>query len=336
MPFEYQPPGRGPKGLLPKDKELPAELIHGSNAAVEQWSSGALPDGTDADVDVQALIAAHGSPALQAIANGGANQFDALMNGDNPDTGNEIGNIFDKDISHWVNDHVEGQYPFDHHDENMAFLNQSKESQVHNSFSPTNTLIHKADTANQAQHSLNNDIINGQNDMSFTNLNEDSNLTNQPISFDLPSTIPASFEPGTQDVTDTQMAERAQGEFDEFINHASVDDAVDSPHKDSLDLGASVLGKRKAADADAGVISPKKLRHEGDLDEDEEFTLAAADAFEANGGHDLTTSSSAYNEDVSVPRLFSENDFFSSDYLTAGTEATEMEDGGEVEQYGRA
>jgi hypothetical protein len=326
MPFEYRPP-MGPKGLLPKDQQLPEKLVRGSNPVVEQWMNDASPDSTE--VDVQALVATNGNEDLQAIGNEEATDFGAVANGCNiRNTGIGISNIFDKDISRWVNDNLDDQYPFDHHAENMAFLNAAKETQVDDAFSPTDTVPHEADTNNLAIASFNDsNIANEENDFSFNIV--DTNMAEQPISFDLPSMIQDSSAPGTQDVTETQMAELAQGEFDEFINHASVE-TVNSPHRD---LGTSMLGKRKAPE-DADASSLKKARQ--DLDEDEAFALAAAEVFDAQGDYNITTSSYAFGDD-SMPRtLLSENNNFSSSYLTADTAATEMEDGGEVMEYGCA
>lgn len=63
----------------------------------------------------------------------------------------------------------------------------------------------------------------------------DQNDPSQHVSFDNPAGMQDSFEPGSQAVGETQLAERAQGELVEFLE------------KPKLAFGSSILGKRKTS-----------------------------------------------------------------------------------------
>jgi hypothetical protein len=310
MPFEYHPPRFGPRGKLPKDK-VPCELIGERNSEIEHWMSGANGDGAEAPIDLMDPVVER-STAPEAAAEGeaGFDHFQALMNDDN-----DTPNIPDKDLSHWVDDKLNDLHPFDHTAENLEYLDQT-DAQFSSTadafdFGP----LDQTEAAGEAQ--------NAQNKLSFE-LNG-SNATQPPISFDLPSTVQESFQPGSQDVSETQMAERARGEFEEFVNQPVADEATNagnaiatttipnidlgssilSKRKDSptveaadnslstntttsIDFGASILGKRKDS-PNAEPEAHKKAKHQKDNDEDEAFAGAAEESFDADEAYQIAT-----------------------------------------------
>ena len=71
-----------------------------------------------------------------------------------------------------------------------------------------------------------------------------------------------SFEPGTQNIGETQVAERAQGELMEYVDHplpaTNLNSAEASDGMPGYDFGASIPGKRKASPTEGQAVEGKK------------------------------------------------------------------------------
>ena len=333
MPFEYNPPRFGPRGLLPKEKEIPAELVPARNVDIEYWMSGANGAGPDTPIDLTEQEADAGEGDA---VEGDANDFDALINEDSinndstdvePATTDDLPSVFDKDVSEWLGTNFDDVYPFDHTAENLEYLAQTNGQEIGGEFPSTDT-FDTVMTNFTEQHDGNG--TSPQQAILFDQISTDA--TEPPISFNLPSTVQESFEPGTQDISDTQMAERAQNEFLEFADlppitdsssatAANVNELANAIDPAQFDFGTSILGKRKASpvapDQEATVKSPRYN------DEDEAFALAAEESFDAERDYDFTSDTAGFGGDASVPRaMLGEYDFGIIDEATA-----EMDDG---------
>ena len=233
MPFEYHPPRFGSRGKLPQDKsdELAEKLGLngvGGNERVESWMSGANGAGAVREKGKQKQRQKSKTPDL----------FAELMNTpDGVEGGQDLGglpapapapapvpahgaSIYD----HELNEILDQTYPFD---PTLDWNNFDLGTGNFTTVGQTNEGQHSSNTASAAQHHHHE-----QEPSSFTQPNTTteniSNLTQNPISFDAlpPSTVNESFQPGTQEVGETQIAERAAGEFEEFIN-AQPEDNTD-------------------------------------------------------------------------------------------------------------
>ena len=350
MSFEYHPPQYGPKGKLPKDKAFP-DLVNASNRTVDHWMSGGkgAGPGPNQTVDLKEDDEVEDLTTTAVNENGtaaGNGDFEALLPQDSAtEDANATRSILDKDITYWVDNNIDNHYPFDHTAANIEYINstndqlESTEDQL-----PTVDTIN-TNTFTQIEEMMKNVDKGAGQQVSFDNV--DTNVAEPPISFNLPSTVPEtdSFAQGTQDVSDTQMADRVQGEFEEFINVPSTEDCVTGANESSdidgfvnINTPSSVLGKRKATpDVEAIVygveqkaISPKKGKLTFHGHEHEVFALTAEQCFEddqalglATGGNDL---SSGYDLDFF-------NDF-AADF--GGETGDAAVDGMETEFPGRA
>lgn len=224
MPYEYHPPRFGGRGKLPKDK-IPHGHIGGKHNEIEHWMSGANGDRPDAPIDL--TEPEEENPGLS-------------LTDDNPETlpngAKVINNVLDTEVEHWVGESLDDVYPFDHTAENLEYLNQTDRH-----LSPTNDLFDfgpsdHIDAADNAQYAVSHDQT-------------DTNATEPPISFDLPSVVQESVQAGTQDISETQLAERAMGEFEEFVNLPVTKEAVNAGEPTTIgeignmDLGSSMQSK---------------------------------------------------------------------------------------------
>jgi hypothetical protein len=291
MPFEYNPPRFGPRGKLPKEKEIPADLVPACNTDIEYWMSGANGAGPDTPTDLTEQEAEAGedeaADVVLAIAN-------------------ELPSIFDKDVAEWLGNNFDDYYPFDHTAENLEYLKQTNGQAIGGELPSTDTF----DTAVTDLTELHDDTGTSlQHGMSFDQI--DTDATEPPISFNLPSTVQESFEPGTQDVSETQMADRAQNGFLEFADlttitnsttgtGANINELANTMDPATLDLGSSILGKRKTSPVEyAQEEASKNARYD---DEDEAFALAAEESFDADQEYDFTSATAGLGGDADVPR----------------------------------
>ena len=359
MPFEYHPPRFGSRGKLPKDK-VPYELIGEKNTEIEHWMSGANGDGQDVPIDLTDGDAEKSNSNFPVMGTEPEfDHFQAMMNDDTETT-----NVLERDLTHWIDDNLDDLHPFDHTAENMEYLKETDAQ-----FPSTNDAfdfgpVDQTEAAGETQ-----------NDISF-----DTDATQLPISFDLPSTVQDSFQPGTQDVSDTQMAERAQGEFEEFVNQPLIDEAANATptlttkastvdlgfsildkYKDSssveaadnslntttttnidvgssLDLGSSILGKRKASPNAGKIAEPevhKKAKHD---DEHDALAVAAEESFDADKAYQIAIQAiedsaggdgAASNEQKALA-VAAEESFDADQAYQIATQAIEDSVGGDV------
>ena len=311
MPFEYHPPRFGSRGKLPKEKEIPADLVPARHTEIEHWMSGANGARPETAIDLTEQEAeAEGGEAAEGDANG----FDAFINGDSvngePATENGVPNVLDKDLHEWLDTHIDEHYPFDHTAENLEYL-----AQTDGQFPYTDTF----DTAmtNFSEPQDENGTL-AQHDISFDHFSTD--VTEPPISFNLPSTIDESFEPGTQDITDTQMADRARNELLEFADLPIFTESTNDPPTGvngadtpmttaGIDLGSSILGKRKTPPTESAQEALKSPRYD---DEDEAFALAAEESFDAEQEYQFTSDPAGMGGDENMPRTMLEEYGFGS------------------------
>ena len=310
MPFEYHPPRFGSRGKLPKDK-VPYELIGEKNTEIEHWMSGANGDGQEAPIDLTDGDAETSNSNFPVTGKEpGFDHFEAMMNDDNDTT-----NILERDLANWVDDNLDDLHPFDHTAENMEYLKETDAqlSSINGGF----------DFGPIDQTEVMNEI---ENQISFDQT--DTNAAEHPISFDIPSIVQESFQPGTQDVSDTQMAERAQGEFEEFINQPIADEgtytittptpnidlwpSILNKHKNNptleaadnslnttattnIDLGApinfgsSILGKRKGSPNAGNIAGPEAHKKAKHDKEQEALAVAAEETFDADKAYQIAT-----------------------------------------------
>ena len=257
MPFEYHPPRFGARGKLPSEKFEEGGPLHDVpiNSAgkdrVEHWMSGANGAGPEVHDDTTTAAEYVGDQGTQEH-----NDFQSFVNeGINGEAnGNHFGglpipadqSVFDKDIE----EILDGTYPFNPNDyDNFDFtLGDHTTEQNHGQGDNLSTAHEQASLA----HNIGDVTQPG------TSFDQGmSDLPQHPTSFDLPSTVQDSFQPGTQEVGETQMVERARGELEEFMNlpmdaeSETIDKVSAVPSLPTgLDLGSSMLGKRKAAETE--------------------------------------------------------------------------------------
>jgi hypothetical protein len=278
--------------------------------------SGANGAGPDTPIDLTEQEAEAGG---DDGAECGTNDFDALINGDSiiNDSAdaeaagtNELPNVFDKDLRDWLGSNFDDHYPFDHTSENLEYLDQTNGQEPGGEFPSTDT-FDTAMTEFTGPHDENG--TSPQQGISFDQI--DTDVTEPLISFNLPSTVQESFEPGTQDVSDTQMAERAQNEFLEVADlptitestnatGTKVNELVNAMNPVAIDLGSSILGKRKICPAEpTQEEASKNARYDS---EDEAFALAAEESFDADQEYQFTSETAGFRRDASVSRAMLE------------------------------
>lgn len=339
MPFEYHPPRYGPQGKLPKEKFVEGGPLHNvpingaRNERVKDWMRGANGTGLE---DASAPVSEH--PEIpDFVRNQQAperNHFDELMNGD---TGTDIngipigglpdstihGSIYDKDI---MADLVEDTIPFPSQFDNLDFSNLDFNAMGGFDENPIQFqdegLGNDQDTTMLEQTSGDHTEANGTQQSALPHENENhetqrdsltptnTNMAQNSTSFD-PSTVPESFQPGTQEIGETQIAERARGEFEERIaipaepgpvaESTPVD--VEYALPQGLNLGSSMLGKRKGSNFDDDStwveIHPKKQKASGE-------TEAAPEVQERvdNGNSYLLDTETGHAAADDIPRAF--------------------------------
>ena len=303
MPFEYHPPRFGPRGKIPKDK-VPYGLIGEKNREIDVWMSGANGDGPDAPIDLTDGDAENANPAPKSVFDKELSEWvdenlddldpfddpaanlayiketDARFASTNTAENSDLINQTDAQIDSTNDDELFDFGAMDQNDpadetQNGISFDQTDTSTGHPisfDFGPMDHTKAVAEMQNELSIDLRPEdqieaAVEPQQNTSFDQT--DTNATQPPISFDLPSTVQESFEPGTQDGSDTQIAERAMGEFDEFANQPmpdtismAMDKAADSSGTQdtltttttpNMDLGSSVPSKPnddKAANAD--------------------------------------------------------------------------------------
>jgi hypothetical protein len=294
MPFEYNPPRFGPRGKLPKEKEIPADLVPARITDIEYWMSGTNGAGPDTPIDLTEQEVGAGEDAAADVV---------------PAIADELPSIFDKDVAEWLGNNFDDHYPFDHTAENLEYLEQTNGQAIGGEFPSTDTF----DTAVTDFPEPQENTTSPQQGISFGEI--DTDAAEPPISFNLPSTVQESFELGTQDIGDTQMAERAQNEFLEFadlptitdstiVMGANVNEPATTMDPATLDLGSSILGKRKTSPVEyAQEEASKNARYD---DEDEAFALAAEESFDADQEYDFTSETAGLGGDAGVPRAMLE------------------------------
>jgi hypothetical protein len=299
MPFEYHPPRFGPKGLLPKEKVAAAvEKYRGEK--VEAWMSGANGDGAEEGGGEHGQV---GTVEAAEIPNETIDAVDVSAEAHVDVAGPTVekdygpGSTFDLQATEMF----EETYPFD----DPALMADTDFDKLFSDI--PNDVTTAAETSGAALP-----------DFSFDTEGAASTEATQGPSFDLPpSTVleSGSFRPGEQEVGETQIAERAAGEFEEFMEQevlSQVQNEGGAERTKGLDLGASILGKRKAADtvdehADAEAV--KKFKLEAAKDED---------------AYLLDSQLNRHDEEEEVPRVVAEEE-----QLEEGEEGAE-ELGGEM------
>ena len=295
MPFEYHPPRFGARGVLPKEKFDDPVLPQQQAERVDLWMSGADGSGPE-DTRPQTV-------AEPQTVNGqetqGQNHFDALFNEDDddgflgglPDFNTDLttnaavdgsGDILERDI----NEFLDATYPFDSSGIDNGDLG-AEDLGTNQAHSQTNGVEARGD------HGRIEDVTETEPATSFNQAS--SNAAQNPTSFDRPSTVQESFQTGTQEIRETQVAERARGEFEEFVdrptnsggevagdgdpaNQHSSETTSDLPN--AINLGASMLVKRKmpADDQDEpGEVEVLQQKRQKIGDDDETPTEPAID-----------------------------------------------------------
>lgn len=208
--------------------------------------------------------------------------------------------MFDEAVKEWLDKNLDEHYPFDHTAENMEYLAQTNGQEVGAEL-PTSDTFDTAVTSSSAP--LDGYGLSPQHDDFFNQILTDA--TEPAISFNFPSTVEESFELGTQDVSDTQMADRAQNEFLEFTGLPEFTETTDTTETDSptgpaqIDLSSSILGKRKTPPAEPALEPSKSPKYD---DEGEAFALPAAESFDAEQDYRFSSQAAGLTGDAIVPR----------------------------------
>ena len=250
-PFQYHPPLYGSKGLLP---EVEKEKVKVSGVGAERrdataqdevefWMSGADGDGSGIGTGTgpaPPLFPNTLDPSIQSV--------DMANNASDP---NPPRNHFDDLMNDDSNDDLGGASPA------PAAVPGIFDTEIQDILDGTYPF--------ESEPPL--DFPMGED---FTT---DPNASTQHLSFDNYG-LQDSFEPGTQDGGETQIASRAKGEFEEFMDRPAptstnrndaaqhVTDDVSSTGYD-FDLGSSILGKRKTPPAHASAPMEKRQGRAG-------------------------------------------------------------------------
>ncbi len=254
MPFEYHPPRFGARGLLSEDQDVehwrkktqvdPAE----KEAAIREVCA-------DADKETEVVEVPFAEAAETQKDFGPGSEFD-----------NQAQEAFEE------------TYPFDppiealEATEDGAGITEDGDGEATADFMD----IFGGQDFDPANEQLLHEDIFG-NGLEVPDENTTANAT-QETSFNAPpQTVAdsASFQPGTQNVGETQVAERAGGEFEEFMeNHVLPDLQSDG----SLNFGSSILGKRKkSANVEDDNGSEVKAEKKFKLEEDETVVAEGGD-----------------------------------------------------------
>jgi hypothetical protein len=241
MPFEYHPPRYGPRGNLPMGKDGTKDGGRPSDEKVQTWMSGGNGAGPQTQGDQ------HTATANGLTANG---DFDFSFNGsaqEDTTTNTNFGapDEFDKH----VDEAFEGTYPFDPVDSETVIDNPEFEKFMKPD--PPNANTESGNAAAQPVSETHMDTSFDTNQQQSSETFDKATQANatQHTSFNQPpSTVVESFQQGTQEIGETQIAQRAAGELQEYMAHPQDSQEAEGaiPPK-PLDLGKSVLGKRKAA-----------------------------------------------------------------------------------------
>ncbi|KAK3716027.1 hypothetical protein LTR37_006757 [Vermiconidia calcicola] len=345
MMFVYHPPCYGPKGKLPEDKKREVIDLDPDEDArtekVEHWMSGAngpgtpealarsqTPQQTEELSQTQNQHDAKGNDHLSPQeADFGAETLNGsglngVVNGNIESNGNSEGyaaftgtngnSIYDNDLD----EIMDTTYPFDHDLDldNFDFdsLMADQQTQMTSAGGDLTQQQHPGDEGGTFEHHAPVPTM-GDCEASFDPSMQLTEAMQQTSFLHPPSTVQESFQPGTQDVGETQVAEKAIGEFEEYLKHEQQE-AQDMQGAEAgvaftangsfggllkgLNLGTSMLGKRKTSPvAQMGAEGQlmKKQRSDGDAETatagvnsfaDEGFEEAESYLFDSNQYHE--------------------------------------------------
>ena len=297
--FEYHPPGFGPKGEVDEEERervrgFGVELTHnkpaaarkaaedvgegdgGKRKAVEEWMSGQEQEQPPAaageeDIDFEKWMEEEGYPFEKPVPNDAANA----------DTTEQPIDDFDGTASHNPEAAGAAEHSKQANDQGLPDFEPSSPNYELEGATARHELDETLDWDAIAKE-MNNDPewldreLEAHTQAQQNGLRHDSMDAEIPSFTTHPTTDGTSFQHGTQEVGETQVAEKAGGEFlEEFAN--GVPKASDNPAADceqqqqptpptsakksgfgasvlgGLNLGSSILGKRKPAPVAEGA-----------------------------------------------------------------------------------
>ena len=251
--FEYHPPIYGPKGLLPEgEKQRVREL-------------GGKPGGGKENEKIEAWMSAANEPTRAEV----------------PDSQTWNGNVGMPIQIEDDDDEGDGEVVRSQAGQKEDVMQDGQTQAKGDTINHFDDLMRDIDNITDGNHDIDNDPVNSNNVLDYDEFDEafdypfstdaafgntpitDQNDPNQQISFDH-TAAPDSFEPGTQEVGETQMAEKARGEFEEFVHVPKSSGSEGqagllSANKDlpKLNLGSSILGKRKGSPEQSDQVAKK-------------------------------------------------------------------------------